>query len=269
MFRVYFQQVILFLSLLGCGIHLNGQDTIQQERFIFQGKLIGHQDSLPVIFGHVFNESDRNSVITDTSGIFKIKVHSTDTLVVNAVGYYPKVIFISKPAGSNQDSVISMQQRLYEIAEVQVTALGSYRQFKENVLNLELTDTPEDRLRKDMTGYAYQAAKDIKRQPSVAEQHNPIPEGIGVATIYTPYEKQLKNYNDFMKKETKRKVIYAKYNKSLIRDITKLEEPELTEFYAWLDLEEDWLIEASEYDIGEQVKNKYALYLAEKKDESP
>jgi hypothetical protein len=123
-----------------------------QKKSHFIAKAIDNEDNnIFIPFAHVYNESLRKSAISDTTGVIKIRANLNDTLVITAVGYYPKVIVL-KNEQLNPTVPINtiLKRKTYKIAEVSVHALGTYQQFLKKVENLDLPYTKEEQLRADL-----------------------------------------------------------------------------------------------------------------------
>lgn len=252
---------ILFFVLVSSTLF--GQVNILNKRTYFTTKALDNEDnSIFIPFAHVFNESLRTSAISDTTGVIKIRANINDTLVITAVGYYPKVIVLNKEQINATEAINTiLTRRTYEIQEVSVHALGTYLQFKKKVENLDLPYTKEEKLRADL--------KEISKSVGVesfemakAEMMlttTPLPK-ISSAPFSIDLEKT--RYNEMLKKEERKAIIYAKFNKIVIKNITELEEPELTDFFVFCNFNEEFLFKATEYEVGEAIKNKFALFLA-------
>lgn len=259
---------ILALILFSCSIY--GQDNLLKKRIYFTSKAIDNEDNnITIPFAHVFNESLHTSAISDTNGVLKIRANLSDTLVVTAVGYYPKVVILDKNKLNVNDTINTiLKRRTYGIKEVSVHALGTYQQFKKKVENLDLPYTKAEELRAQLKEQSITIAKEaytIASNKRMLEEHPNDIKIVGMP-ILSQQEKQLKKYKEILKKEERKAVIYAKFNKIVISELTKLEEPELTDFFVFCNFNEEFLFKATEYELGEAIKNKFAVYLAMKEE---
>ncbi len=259
--------LILFFFLLSYSVY--GQDGLFEKRTFFITKALDNEDnSISIPFAHVYNESFRSSAISDTLGIIKIRANISDTLVITAVGYYPKLIVVNEMHLTSDYPVTTiLKRRTYEIKEVSVHALGTYQQFKKKVENLDLAYTETEQLRIDLKEQSVKEAKDAfeKAKSEKLLATSPI-ERVTIATvpILSETERQIKQYNEMLKKEERKAIMYAKFNKVIVQKLTTLEEPELTDFFVYCDFDEEFLYVVSDYEVQEAIKEKYTLYLAMK-----
>lgn len=217
------------------------------------------KDKIP--FAHIFNESQRRGFITNEKGEFQIPVNPGDTLIVSALGYYPKVVFLSE-ANMERENMVRLTPQLYEIGEVSVLAFRNYDDFKRKFLALELPNTPTDRLKNNLTLIARKEAKqaDYERQVKEILEQPGIKFFSASVPIYSREERQLQNFAKVLEKEGRQRVIDKKYNRDIIYEITHLSQDEITEFMGFCNFSEEYLLEASEYDILVKIEEKFKEY---------
>ncbi len=255
---------ILFFFSISCSLF--GQEELKNKRTYFTAKAIDNEDNkIYIPFAHVFNESLRTSAISDTSGVITIRANLNDTLVITAVGYYPKLIVVDKQQINPEFPIQTiLERRTYNIQEVSVLALGTYQQFKTKVKNLDLPYTKAEKLRAELKEQCQAIAREAYAMASNERRLAEHPNDIRIIGTSIPSREdiQLKRYKEIIKQEARKEVIYSKFNKIIIKNITDLEEPELTDFYVFCNFNEEFLYDATDYEVGEAIKNKFAIYLA-------
>lgn len=255
--------ILLFIVL---SIPIFGQNVVGDVAKL-KGKIVHANDSTPVPFAHIHNESLRTSSISDTSGNFSIFVSGTDSLVFSAMGYYPKLLILNNNIPVDTFLFVEMQERIYEIEEVSVFGARSYQQFKQKVVNMEFSITKTEilkdtlvQLSKKVANEAYEEAKTKKML--ARESISQIP--IASIPIYSKDEKERMKLKKMIEKEKIQRHVHEKFNKEIIAQLTGLKEPVLTEFFVYLNFSNKFVLGASDYDIRKAIRRKFELYLKEK-----
>lgn len=68
-------------------------NLFSQEEFIIEGKIIGHNGN-PVSDAYLINYRDLDKNVTNTNGIFSLRVQPSDSLVISHISYHRKVISV-------------------------------------------------------------------------------------------------------------------------------------------------------------------------------
>ena len=217
----------------------------------FFGNLYDLDTYKPIEYAHIINMDGNNATISDTLGTFDLKIEPGDSLMITSIGYAPTYY---QYTGEWQKAVfasISMKKKAYAISEVEVTPWGTYRQFRNKFLDLDIKDPEED--------LHPQAWKDIQREPTVEEQINP---GISspVTMIYALFSNEIQSMEKLkelqvrMERENK---IKQKFNREQVGELTGLEGEELTRFMNYCNFSDKYILNTKEYFILERVKRCY------------
>ena len=217
------------------------------------GKLYDSKDFSPVEFAHVINLDSPYATISDSAGFFEIKLHPEDTLQVTSIGYHDESITINKYLPVIFRS-ISMQQQTYNIKSVEITPWGTYQDFKNKFMSLDI-DNPEENVHPLLW-------KDLPRKPLEIEPHHP---GVmnPVSFLYDVFSgsrEERRKYNEILRQKTKERKIRPKYNKKIISNLTGLEGEELEEFMNFCNFTEENLLNKTGYEILKEVKHKYQIF---------
>ena len=183
---------------------------------------LGH--ALP--FVHLWTTNSNTGGISNDSGEFEITVSDLDSLVFSALGYFSDSIMV-QDSSLNQEVVIRLKRKRYEIAEIVVRRFGTYESFKRQVLNLELPKTQTDYLREYLKVSATTAAIEADTERAAKDKLN----GFGITSslgrgINTYKEGQKKISN--LKKRGE--IIHEKFNRVLVADLTQLQGDALSTF---------------------------------------
>ncbi|MBN2610299.1 MAG: carboxypeptidase-like regulatory domain-containing protein [Bacteroidales bacterium] len=257
---------IVFFSFIAClTIHSLYSQKVTQSPGYVSGRIIDSDVSKGISFVHVLNESQRLSVLSDTSGRFTIRAGLNDTLVFSVIGYLGKFIVLDKST-MNGDIEILLAPRYYEIAEVEVFGITSYSKFREKFRKTEIPKTETDILRSNLQAIAIDIGQEAKYYLSMkkaAEGGN-----LMAAPILSPEEKQRLKLKEMMNKESIQYEIDKKYNRQVVADLTGLKDQELDEFMLYCKFSQKFLQFSSQYEILVKVLEKYEQYKELKKKSS-
>ncbi|UCH13095.1 MAG: carboxypeptidase-like regulatory domain-containing protein [Bacteroidales bacterium] len=246
------------LCLLAILIPVYTQSRHKESLQDLKGQIIEEKtlEFIPLV--HIYNERTRKTSVSDTAGNFAIKVNDGDTLVFSAIGFYFKVVYVTDSL-LKETVFIELIPRRYEISEARVYALGSYEQFKQKVLALKLPETRAGKLRKYLHDLSRKEGKEIKYQ----QEMDKLAEGRAVlmsVPILTPEEIAMIKLKKIIEKEKIQNIIYEKYNRKIVADVTGLKGEELTEFMVFCNFSEEYLFETNQYDIMVRVLEKLEIY---------
>lgn len=249
----FFIAISLIFILLTLPAQSNGKS------FVFRCTLKDSKTNKAAAFAHVYNESRRYGLISDSSGYFATNVELGDTLAIIAMGYLATRYVISS-ADSN-GSIIYIEPRYYEINEVDVSIPRNYGDFKQAVLNLDL-DKGKPPLTKGLP----------QHNPFVTPQllDTNVIDNLGfkithpLSAIYLKHNKREKSKRkvwQLQQQELKQASVDAKYNRNLVSDITGFSEFDLINFMGWCNFSFNYLYTASGLEIVEAIHKKYNEYI--------
>lgn len=225
----------------------------------FSGTIIddslGH--TLPSV--HLWNESTRTGSISNAAGEFSIHVRGRDTIVFSTIGYHSYVIVLSPPL--NQQAVIGLKPKKYEIGEVVVRRFRNYESFKYQVLHHALPEPVAAQSTSYIKLSSTAAALDQDRERAIKDKVES-----GRIGYITPLGKGVDREKAFKEKirrlEKRERVIHAKFNRVMVGELTQLEGDQLTEFIALCNFSDEYLFETDFYTIIEAMYVKLEDYLS-------
>ena len=215
---------------------------------------LGH--ALP--FVHIWTTNSHTGGISNDSGRFEITVSNQDSLVFSALGYKSDSIIVPD-SSLNQDIIVCLKRKRFELAEVVVRRFGTYESFKQQVLNLKLPKTSTDYLREHLKVSATMAAveADAERAAKDKMERFGVTSSLGKGiNTYKEGQKKIRNL------KTRERIIHEKFNRELVADLTKLEGDSLSTFIAYCNFSEDYLYESDLYTIVESLTDKFDAYQA-------
>lgn len=240
---------ILLLSLAVASSNLSAQDSDSLN--YYRGYIISTPNKTPISFAHVINYTKKWGVVSDSLGYFELWGTSGDTLNVSAIGFQYHDNYV---LGQTSDTliIIELQHRAYEIPEASISYLGTYQQFEQKVIHLDL---PKIEFNPQVEGLF----KHVERAPLVA-----IPEISSPASLfYVLFSKEVKETRKYLdlKEESKiKEQVYKKFNEHIVRNITGLSLLESKKFIEYCDFHDKYIINTPKYNIYSRVLEKFKEY---------
>ena len=207
---------------------------------VFSGTIVDDSLAYNLPSVHLWNESSRMGSISNESGEFSIHVRYQDTLVFSAIGYHSYVLVVSSLL--DQEVVVRLKAKKYEIDEVQFKRFRNYESFKYAVVHLDLPESETAELKEYINLTSTAVALEADRERAVNDK---LETGrFGYTTILGKGIDREKAFKEKIYNLKKReRIINAKFNRVLVADITQLGGDELSEFIALCDFSDDYLYE--------------------------
>lgn len=251
--------IIIFLAITASGyIPVIGQEGL------IRGKAVDSGTGKAVEYTYVLNYSFNQSIYGNSSGEFALGARLGDTLVFYAVGYYYQKVIVSEDMlGTSHVVSIPMVLQPYELTEARIIGLGSYGDFKQQFISLDLPKTERDKLADYLA--------DISRTEAI-EAYNKAKSAQGgsivAAPILTPEEKERIKLAGIIEEEKTRNMIYQKYNPRVIKSVTGLtNDDEIIGFMVFCNFTDDYLLGVNEYDLMTRIALKFELFKRKKVDQ--
>lgn len=245
--------IITFCIAIICS-PVHSQTGPEDNLYKLDGNIINEETRRNLSLVHIFNERTRKTTVSDTSGNFTMDVSMGDTLVFSSIGYFYKVVYVTGSMLDKGSEIVEMAPRKYEVPEAKIVVLGTYGQFKQKVLSLKLPKTRTDILRESLQ----KISKEVAMEVEYNRQMDKMTQGgvLMCAKILTPEEIQMIKLGKILEKEKIQKAIEEKYNRTIVGDVTGLEDKELTEFMVFCNFSDEFLLESTQYNILIKVLEK-------------
>ncbi|MGR3811061.1 carboxypeptidase-like regulatory domain-containing protein [Jiulongibacter sp. NS-SX5] len=227
---------ILFLSLIS-------SFTMAQKQWSVFGKVINGATQKPISSLTVTNQRTEHVVVTNAEGDFYIRAAEGDSLIITGVGYGRQAVYWDK---SKDDLVVGLEQTAIGLAEVVVkdkrteTIEREIKEFLENPHNAAS-------MKRDIVGNLVQLSGSGGLGGGA---------GISIDALYDLWSKEGKNRRraaELEYQDLRKFYIELRYNKGKVATITKLKEPDLSEFMEYCKLGDEFILEASDYDLTYQI----------------
>lgn len=237
--------------------------TITGQVSYIHGRVMEGDSRWPVYRALVENVSLHRWVSSDTSGCFHLPAAAGDTLVFSASGFYHRVEIVSDSMlNTKVFRPFKMDPLVYPILEANVFALGTYNEFRQKFISLDLSKDKTENLRRNLQQESVTVARDAYQN---MQQKQNIGGGVGIP-ILTPQEKERIKLRAILAAEDQKRQIYTKYNTDMIKKITGITaDDEILEFRAYCSFTNEFILNTSEYDLMVIIARKYEEFLRNKK----
>lgn len=259
--------LLLFLFVLNTALATISE---KDSTISISGQIL-HSESLASIpLATISIKRTRKGTICDSLGVFHLQIQQSDTLIISALGYQPKqweVPFIFNP-DFPPFFTIKLNDISYLLKEIDIYALGTWDEFKEEFLNAKITEKNpiNDDIKKQLKPF------NTKKPNIVPAQYRPKREGkMGIiGAIFAPTdflhnkfsktEKAKKKISKLIREKSKTKKIYKKFNADIISDATGLKGEELIKFMEYCGSKISVNEHSSEYQVMKQILDLYEDY---------
>ncbi|WP_131458264.1 carboxypeptidase-like regulatory domain-containing protein [Jiulongibacter sediminis] len=231
------RNVLLITLLLLCNW------AVAQKQWSVFGKVVNQENGKPISSLTVTNQRTSHVVVTNAEGDFYIRAAEGDSLIITGIGYGRQAVYWDK---SIEDLVVGIEQTAIGLAEVVVKDKRTEtieREIKEFLENPHNSAT----MKRDIMGNLVQLSGSGGLGGGA---------GISIDALYDLWSKEGKNRRkaaELEYQDLKRFYITLRYNKGKVATITKLTEPDLTEFMNYCKLDDGFILEASDYDLTYQI----------------
>lgn len=251
----YFLLITFFIGSL-----LNSAKAQQStnEQHLFKGRLVDSENAMPIPFAHITNLTKGLRTVSDSSGLFNLPASAGDSLQISSVSYGQKKIIVPADVDGKR-MLIELAPNVYELDEVVVRRFPSEREFARQLLSADVPKEkePDMRLPDNMS---FEGKPANNGAPTMS-----FGGGIsGIAGKFSKKERGRAFAVEMYVKDARKAVIHTKYNREIVKDITGLEdEDQLDAFMQYCVLAENFLYEASEYEIHKAVLGCFGDFMKE------
>lgn len=246
-------------SLVLIVLHSN---SAHSQSILVSGKVV-EMDSKEAIPGvHILIKSNnRAGSISDVNGRFMIEMDLKDTLIFSAIGY--EDYLLNAPGGSKTDLIIPMKTKTKTLEQVEVFAFRDEYALKKAIL--ETKPGPEEKLEiiglkegiASIPNQDTKMGKGWRMSGNVGPDRNIfapkfIKSGI-ISNLVKNIGKKNKAKNRYEQLVVQEKQVKEKYNPETVANLTNLPEDLIQEFMKFCNLQEDFILASTEYELAVAV----------------
>jgi hypothetical protein len=246
---------ILSLAILTT-LHIRLQAQVSDSLYMLLA-VVYDESYVPVPATHVINMNSHQGDVTDTLGIFRLQVLSTDTLLIRNIAFHDTLVPV---AHFRKNLPIRIKRRRYQLQEARIFTWGaSYDDFRNALLNMEdqqslgatlgLPQQDPGKVPLEMDEKAIKSAGLLLTSPISFFYYN-----------FSKHAKSARKVYWLEKNETKQKHFDAIVGIESLTQITGLEGNSLLQFRAYLFSHMDCNFNCSELKLYEEIHSLWSLY---------
>ncbi len=257
--RVYFILTFLCLSTLFPTIS-EAQNLEEEGDLILSGKIIDANTQNGIPFSHIKINDTYWGVISDSLGFFKVLIKPNQRLKVSALGYAEMLVPVTtKVTDGVAFQEIFLEKMSYMLDVVDIYSLGTWNQFKENFIKMDL---PEEK--NIAANFNYGNLKAIYGTKEVLIPGVASGFGIGIGLNGKSKDQISRERVAHLKSnEYKVTILKNKFNKQLVKDITKEKGSRLEAFMIYVAEKERFTYQTNDIYIQKRIKELYNTFLLE------
>lgn len=249
--------LILFSSIVLFPISSDAQNIEEEESFTLSGKVVDAATLEGIPFSHIKIDDTYWGVICDSLGFFKVTVKPNQNLKVSSLGYAEILIPITHEVTDGAAfQEISLDRMSYMLEEVDIYSLGTWEQFRENFVKMELPDE---------TNVAGEwNFGNMKQHMRAAFAMGRPGAGVGIS-INRKFKdrKQREHVAKLKSKEFKVDILKSKFNKQLVEDITREKGVRLEALMVYITEREHFTYQTRDMYIQQRIKACYEKFVME------
>ncbi|MGB5989219.1 MAG: carboxypeptidase-like regulatory domain-containing protein [Marinifilaceae bacterium] len=244
----------IILSVIFTLISFNSKAQ-SNDKILLAGKILNKESKIAVAFSNLYINDSRKGVVADDTGLYRIYVNAGDSLRITAIGYKDEIYHV--PSNLTEDTFqnIDIKQTSYVLSDVNVYNMGTFAQFKQEILHMKIVKTEKDKL---VEKVSMNICSSIRRSLS----ENPIPVSAGIS-FGKPYAQRVKERRDaYAKVEKKNRILLRKYNKEIVaKIIDENDEARLDKFLVYVNTNSSFTHRTTEKNIIQTVRKLYSKFL--------
>ncbi len=250
--------ILISYILISGSFPVYAQDDKQEENISITGILMSAEDSTPIPDASVIDISANYGVITDKDGRFIIQVKKTDTILFSVVGFKNLKLKFSDQKDKDHFYKIYLNVKIYDISGVKIYPYKTYEEFKQAFIKLKIPEK-DSILNLNLPKYYGNNGGSGGFGVTI---NGPITAVYNV--IHGAFSKEGRSehiFDKFTERENHEKFIERKYNKDIVKNVTKLNtDEEIKQFMDFCNISDNFVQTSSNYDIIKAIYECYNEY---------
>ncbi|MGB5989218.1 MAG: hypothetical protein WBG43_05725 [Marinifilaceae bacterium] len=244
----------IILSVIFTLISFNSKAQ-SADKFLLVGKIIDKESKIAVAFSNLFINDSRKGVVADDTGLYRIYVNPGDSLRITAIGYKDEVYHVPSYLTEDTFKNIDIQPISYVLSDVEVYNMGTFAQFKQEILHMKIVKTEED---KRLEKICINIQSSIKRSFEL----NPLPVEL-IISHGKNYAQIVKERREaYAKVEKKNRILLRKYNREIVAEIIdENDEARLDKFLVYVNKNSSFTHRTTEKNIKNTLRKLYSEFL--------
>lgn len=236
-------------------VHAQVYESLEDTTVYFKARVLDSLTRKPVAFAHIINTARRTATISDTLGYFYIRTSPGEQLQLTAIGFSASKLTIGYSIlRSRIIHDILLQPIIYSIEAVRVNPLGSYQQFKQSFIRLDLPES-------EYTIHSSVLTEIEEGTDTLDMLIMPIMSPVtALYNLLSKEGKSKRKLRKLLEQEEFERQIDFKYSPDIVSHITGYAGFELYEFMDYCSFRKEFLLNATYYEITQAILFKQREY---------
>ncbi|WP_321300135.1 carboxypeptidase-like regulatory domain-containing protein [Marinifilum fragile] len=250
---------LIFICFILISLNALAQEYAQDSTISISGLVLTDKSKEPIEDAIITIKRTRRGVISDSSGVFHLQILPKDTLVISSMGF--EMIQWPVPAITDPNFPpffkIYLKDQAVPLKEVNVYALGTYDDFKEEFVKKKLPPK-----KKKGEGFKLSEAQmfEIKLKEQARTPPNVVAGLIGLGSKLFKKKKKpqpvFSNEINYLHQQ----MLEEKFNREIVSNLTGESGKTLEQLYAFICKNSDFTYQDSELDIQTKILELYKEY---------
>ncbi|CAN5485014.1 hypothetical protein BH10BAC1_BH10BAC1_14920 [soil metagenome] len=193
---------------------------------------------LPLTRLMIINKRTNNGSFADADGIFSVSINTTDTIIFSAIGFKVKnVCFKDSLVNGHSNFSIGLQKLQFELKEVSVFANRSLNEIQNDIEKLGVKKT-----------YSLEGV-DAVSSPITALYER-----------FSKFEKSKRKVAEWENEDLKRDILKDLFHLYVKYDVIDLQDDEFDAFVKYLNLSDEFIQNATQFELVMAIKGKYESF---------
>jgi hypothetical protein len=249
--------MLFLLVIIEPPVHAQVYESLEDTTVYFKARVLDSLTREPVVFAHIINSTKRTATISDTLGYFYIRTSPGDQLQFTAIGFTAGKLTIGYSILRKRIiHDILLKPIIYSIESVRVNPLGSYEQFRQRFIRVNIPESEYQIHPSVLT--------DIDEGTDTLDMLI-VPIMSPVTALYNLLSKEGKSKRKLRKlleQEEFERQIDFKYSPDIVSHITGYSGFDLYEFMDFCSFKKEFLLNATYYEITQAILNKQLSFEA-------
>ncbi len=190
---------------------------------------------LPLTRLMIINKRTNNGVFADAEGKFTLSINSTDTIIFSAIGFKVRSIcFKDSLANGHSNFGIALQKLQFELNEISVFANRSLNEIQNDIDKLGVRKS-----------YSLEGVDAIS---------SPI---TALYERFSKFEKSKRKVAEWENEDLKRDILKELFRLYVKNDVIDLKDEEFDSFIKYLNLSDEFIQNATQFELVMAIKGKY------------
>jgi len=221
------------------------------------GQVLSRETFKPLPLINVINLRDRTGTVTNKEGKFKLRVRTSDTVILSSVDHIRDTLTFDHLSSKQHFVQILLTPKVYVLREVEVGELGNYDKLKNQILEWERN--------KKRTARAFIE----EPEPIRTEAPEKIP-----ATWSSPFDmlyetfgkrpQQLRKLAELERRDAYEAAVQYRFTPYVVNSLTGLEGDELVKFMQRCRFSYEFIFTSSDYEFYMAILDYYKAYESDK-----